>query len=90
MTKERHLEPKTLYDHVVGSLPFYACPKFLRIMTEIDITGTFKHKKTDLVREGFDPNAISDPLFFMDTEKKTYIPLDNDIMRRVVIGQARL
>ena len=84
------LDLKGFYDHVVGSLPLYACPKFLRIMEEMDITGTFKHKKTDLAREGFDPKVISDPLFFMDVEKKTYAPLDNEAMHRVVIGKARL
>ncbi|XP_038072811.1 very long-chain acyl-CoA synthetase-like [Patiria miniata] len=90
LTHEYQLNPKSLYDHVVRSLPLYACPKFLRIMSEMQITGTFKHKKTDLAREGFDPNVISDPLFFMDTDKKTYAPLDNDAMRKIVIGKARL
>ncbi|XP_022110822.1 very long-chain acyl-CoA synthetase-like [Acanthaster planci] len=89
--KQGHqLDPKGFYDHVVRSLPLYACPKFLRIMKEMEITGTFKHKKTDLAREGFDPNVISDPLFFMDVEKKTYAPLDKDAMRRIVFGKARL
>ncbi|XP_022110807.1 very long-chain acyl-CoA synthetase-like [Acanthaster planci] len=87
---EHRLDPKAFYDHVVRSLPSYACPKFLRIMEKMDITGTFKHKKTDLAREGFDPNVMSDPLFFLDEEKKTYAPLDKDAMRRIVIGQARL
>ena len=88
--KAHSFDPKALYDHVVGSLPLYACPKFLRIMEEMDITGTFKHKKTDLAREGFDPKVISDPLFFMDVEKKTYAPLDDEAMHRIVIGKARL
>ncbi|XP_038072182.1 very long-chain acyl-CoA synthetase-like [Patiria miniata] len=89
-TSQRPFDPNAFYDHVVRSLPLYACPKFLRIMSEMQITGTFKHKKTDLAREGFDPNVISDPLFFMDTDKKTYAPLDNDVMRKIIIGKARL
>ncbi|XP_038072181.1 very long-chain acyl-CoA synthetase-like [Patiria miniata] len=88
--RTHQLDPKAFYEHVVRSLPLYACPKFLRIMSEMQITGTFKHKKTDLAREGFDPNVISDPLFFMDTDMKTYAPLDNAAMRKIVIGQARL
>ena len=39
-------------------LPDYARPLFLRIQSEIDVTGTFKQKKIDLVREGFDPAAM--------------------------------
>ncbi|XP_022106766.1 very long-chain acyl-CoA synthetase-like [Acanthaster planci] len=88
--KTSHLDPKALYDHVVRSLPLYACPKFLRIMEEMNITDTFKQKKTDLAREGFDPNVISDPLFFMDEEKKTYAPLDDEAVQKIVVGKARL
>ena len=30
------------------------------------MTGTFKQQKVDLVREGFDPGGISDPIYFND------------------------
>src|SRR5262249_29391528 len=50
-----NLDLAALRAHVVAHLPEYARPLFLRIKSEIDVTATFKHKKVDLVREGFDP-----------------------------------
>jgi fatty-acyl-CoA synthase len=46
-------------------LPSYALPIFLRLSPQIEVTGTFKQRKVDLVREGFDPAAISDPLYVL-------------------------
>lgn len=43
-----------------SKLPSYAVPRFVRVMPEIEITGTFKHRKVDLMRQGFDPRSISD------------------------------
>ena len=56
---------KDLYSHLKNSLPSYAMPLILRIKKEIEITGTFKHKKVDLVKEGYNPQDVSDPLFFI-------------------------
>ena len=49
------------------------------IKNEIEITGTFKHRKVELVKEGYDPKNISEPLYFCDHQSKKYIPLDNDL-----------
>tara|TARA_R110002073_G_scaffold290279_2_gene455203 strand:- start:1600 stop:3393 length:1794 start_codon:yes stop_codon:yes gene_type:complete len=54
--------------HLAQTLPAYARPLFLRIQTETDTTGTFKFRKMDLVKDGFDPANISDPLWFANPE----------------------
>ncbi len=71
-------------------LASYARPIFVRILPQMEITGTFKHRKVDLVREGFDPAKISDRLYFRDPEKGRYIPLDNSAFERIEAGQIRL
>ena len=48
-------------------MPPYARPVFLRLQPQIDVTGTFKQRKVELVREGFDPSAIADPLYWFDS-----------------------
>ncbi len=48
---------------VVSELPPYAQPRFVRVMTDLAKTGTFKIQKTDLRKEGVDPTAISDALY---------------------------
>ena len=73
-----------------ANLPDYARPLFLRIQTEIDVTGTFKQKKVDLVREGFNPAATSDPIYFNDPQAKAFVRLDPALYRRIESGEVRL
>ncbi len=50
--------------HLERRLPSYARPLFLRITRQIDATSTFKHTKSDLQRDGYNPavTARSDVL----------------------------
>src|ERR1700731_118097 len=57
-------------------LPVYACPVMIRICTALDTTETFKQKKQELVREGFDPHTVTDPLFFREPKPAEYRPID--------------
>ena len=73
-----------------ANLPDYARPLFLRIQGEIEVTGTFKQKKVDLVREGFNPAATSDPIYFNDPQARAFVPLDPALYRRIESGEVRL
>jgi fatty-acyl-CoA synthase len=79
-----------LHAHLAANLPEYARPLFLRIQRQIDVTGTFKQKKGDLVREGFNPLATKDPIYFSDPQAKTYVPLDAGFYLRIEGGGIRL
>ena len=70
-------------------LPAYARPVFLRLQREIEITGTFKYRKVDLVAEGFDPDRINEPLFVREAGG-TFRPLDADLFRQICDGSLRL
>jgi fatty-acyl-CoA synthase len=65
----------------------YARPIFLRLAPQIDVTGTFKQRKVDLVREGFDPSAIADPIFFLDPDSNTYERLTPERHGDIVSGK---
>jgi len=73
-----------------GKLPPYARPLFLRLRPEMEITGTFKLRKVDLVKDGFDPGRVADPLYWFDAESGRYEPLDAARYRDIVQGKARL
>lgn len=79
-----------LPDHLAHRLPSYARPVFIRISRELDATETFKQKKGELAREGFDPAAISDPLFMLDPKSGAYVALDTERYARVNDGTIRL
>lgn len=76
--------------HVDANLPAYARPLFLRYAPAAEVTGTFKYRKTDLVRDGFDPGRVSDPLFFLDAEAGAYVPLTQAVFDRIAAGGVRL
>ena len=65
-----------LAERLEGHLAAYARPVFLRLQTQIDVTGTFKQRKVDLVKEGFDPSTITDPLYWFDPATRRYERLD--------------
>ncbi|NWZ94853.1 S27A6 protein, partial [Nesospiza acunhae] len=79
-----------LYKHVKDFLPSYAQPRFVRIMDVMQITATFKHQKMHLANEGFNPEIISEPLYFMHEPARSYIPLTREIYQKVVSGEIRL
>jgi fatty-acyl-CoA synthase len=63
---------KRLADHLAA----YARPIFLRLQPQIDVTGTFKQRKVDLVKDGFNPSTIADPLYWFDPATQRYERLD--------------
>ncbi|XP_050174869.1 long-chain fatty acid transport protein 2-like [Myiozetetes cayanensis] len=65
----------TLFAFTQDTLPPYAAPRFIRVQDALEITGTFKQCKSNLVREGFDPQLVQDPLFFRDNSRRSYVPL---------------
>ena len=74
---------------LAGNLAAYARPIFIRLRPEMEITGTFKLRKVDLVKEGFNPDVIADPLYVLDPDKERYVPLDAARYRDIVSGRVR-
>ncbi|HUC48887.1 MAG TPA: long-chain-acyl-CoA synthetase [Xanthobacteraceae bacterium] len=83
------LDLAALRKHFSERLPPYARPLFLRIRDGIDVTSTFKHKKSDLVREGFDPSATSDALYLDDPRQQAYVRLDATLHAHIVADDLR-
>jgi fatty-acyl-CoA synthase len=71
-------------------LPGYARPLFLRVRREIELTMTFKQKKTDLVAQGFDPGMTTDAIYFDDPRQSAYVRLDPARYQDIVDGKIRL
>jgi fatty-acyl-CoA synthase len=87
---EDGLDLAALHRHLADHLPDYAQPLFLRIRGEIDLTSTFKQKKIDLKKQGFDPTLSRDPIYFNDPAAQAFVPLDADLYHRIQTGQIRL
>ena len=74
--------------YVVDNLPVYARPVFIRVQTDIDVTGTFKMVKGDLKKEAYDLSKIGDPVFVMKPGSDSYEPLDEDFAAVIGRGEA--
>jgi fatty-acyl-CoA synthase len=75
---------------VATRLPPYARPVFLRIVSTLEATATFKPRKQDLVEAGFDPGRVSDPLYFDDSRSQRYVRLDAELFAAISSGALRI
>ena len=87
---DRQFDLDTLRDHLTRRLPAYAHPVAVRICAALDTTETFKQKKQELARDGFDPRRLTDPLFFREPKSGAYRPIDADAYARILDGSIRL
>ncbi len=76
--------------YLFSKLPAYAVPLFIRLREEQETTGTFKYRKVDLKKEGFDPRQVSDPLYVLCNKQNGYEALTADVFDRIVKGAIRL
>lgn len=83
-------DPAAYYAFAERALPSYARPLFVRLGAAMDVTGTLKHTKTRLQREGWDPAVVGDPLWFRDDARRTYVPLDAALKARLDAGGVAL
>ncbi|XP_077353038.1 long-chain fatty acid transport protein 6 isoform X3 [Festucalex cinctus] len=80
----------TFFEHVVKELPTYARPLFIRLQVVMEMTSTFKQQKFQLVQSGFNPSTISDPLYMLDYQQNSYIPLTKNVYQHILCGECKL
>ncbi|MGH0118981.1 UNVERIFIED_CONTAM: hypothetical protein FKN15_003530 [Acipenser sinensis] len=90
LVEAKQLECDKIYNHAVSYLPSYARPRFLRIQNSLEITGTFKQMKVKLAEEGFDPAVVQDPLYFLDENEKTYVPMTQEMYNAIISKHVKL
>ncbi len=77
-----------LHAHLAAALPAYARPLVLRLVADLPMTETFKQKKAELAREGYDPAQVTDPLYLLRAEG--YVALDASLRGELMDGHLRL
>ncbi|MCP4599969.1 MAG: long-chain-acyl-CoA synthetase [Proteobacteria bacterium] len=80
---------ESLLAHLKNSLPDYAIPKFIRFKNEFESTSTYKIKKINVKKEGFDPNTVDEPLFVLLSADTGYSPLTVDLYNDILSGRHR-
>jgi fatty-acyl-CoA synthase len=75
---------------LAATLPFYARPVFVRIGRSLEMTGTFKPTKGQLMRDGFDPGRTDDVIYFDDRSRGAFVPIDGELHAMILNGKIRL
>ncbi|GBP23085.1 Long-chain fatty acid transport protein 1 [Eumeta japonica] len=88
--KDGTLDLEKLAKDLANDLPPYARPIFLRVMSSMEMTGTFKMKKNDLQKEGYNPNIIKDKLYYLDAKTGKYFSLGSEEYDKINNGHIRL
>ena len=83
------LDLDALRKHIDQRLPSYARPLFLRLRATSELTATFKHVKHQLLRQGFDPGATTDPVFFYDGQERSYVRVGPPLYEHLRAGSLR-
>jgi fatty-acyl-CoA synthase len=74
---------RAFFDYTVECLPNYAAPVIVRLPPSADMTSTFKLRKVDLQREGYDARSAGDPFYVRDEGLRAYVPLTDESLARV-------
>lgn len=83
-------DPAGFYAFATAHLAHYAMPVFVRLAAAADMTSTFKLRKVELQREGYDPALVhGDALFVADPQAEAYVPLTEESLARLAIPPFR-
>jgi len=65
---------KLVLQRAKANLPSYSVPVFLRIQKQTNTTGTFKHQKVALRKDGIDVGKLGDDeMFWLHPVQKEYV-----------------
>ena len=73
-----------------GNCHIYSRPAFLRLQNNCEVTGTFKYAKSELMREGFNPDLITDAIYFDNPQTQALHRLDGNLYESIQAGKIRL
>ncbi|HLY37568.1 MAG TPA: long-chain-acyl-CoA synthetase [Candidatus Binatia bacterium] len=90
LAEHARFDGAAFWAHAARHLPAYARPAFVRIVPEMDVTGTLKQRKVALAAEGWDVARVGDPLFVRDDAGRTYAPLTPVLTTDIRSGRFRL
>ena len=83
---QQDLDLESFSSLVCEQLPVYSRPLFLRILTGMDTTGTFKMLKGELREQRFDTNKVSDLMYVLKPGSSRYEPLTEAFARKILAG----
>ena len=78
-----------LSQKIKNDLPSYAKPLFLRLLPQLEHTGTFKAIKSTLVNDGFNIKKTEDKIYYFDPIEQNYKKLTIDVYEKILNHEIR-
>lgn len=90
MDPEKQLDLEQLNKDMSKVLPSYAQPLFIRILSSMDLTGTYKLRKVDYQKEAFDLDKVTDQIYFLHPSTRSYVPFTKELYDDLKSGKMRI
>ena len=86
---EFEINMQDLSQKIKNDLPSYAKPLFLRLLSQLEHTGTFKAIKSTLVNDGFNIKKTEDNIYYFDPIEQNYKKLTIDVYEKILNHEIR-
>jgi len=83
LSEGQQLDNAALAAHLDAELPVYAAPLFIRLLGEVETTGTFKYKKADLKQAAYDPTRVQEPLWVRLPGESCFTRMDHHLFNAI-------
>lgn len=83
---DHEFDGKEVADAFYAHLPVYAVPLFVRVVSELAHTSTFKSQKVDLRKQGYGAD-VKDPLYVLAGREEGYVPFYPEFPDEVTAGK---
>jgi acyl-CoA synthetase (AMP-forming)/AMP-acid ligase II len=84
------LDPSKFATYCRANLPGYSIPVFIRFITDINLTGTFKHQKVEYRNEGCDPAKVKDDMWWYSAASATFEKYGAEQYAGIAAGTSKL
>lgn len=88
--QQTELDFKKLIKEMKTKLAPFAIPVFIRIVDQIEATGTFKLPKVSLQRQGYNISKLDDPIYLVDLKQNDCHRLTEELYSKLMSGEVKL
>lgn len=74
-------DPVAFYELTTAKVPNYAAPQFVRVSKTADMTSTYKLRKIDLQKQGYDPVACDEPVYVRNDKLGCYLKYSDSVLQ---------
>lgn len=87
---QEDVDLKRLVKDMKSKLAPFAIPVFIRIVDQIEATGTFKLPKVKLQEQGYNISKLSDPIYLVDLKNNDCNRLTEELYAKLMSGELKL